>query len=451
MASTVLTRTPSSNGSQRIMTFSTWLKRGDLGISNAFFSTGSNSSNVFAIYFTSEFASGKADSLQMEYYNGSTNYYIRTNRKFRDTSAWYHIVGVLDTTDATQSNRMRLYVNNLEETSFDASAYPTQNFDVQYLNSTSYQNNVGNYVGGSYFGGSLAHTHFIDGTVYSPSDFGETDATTGIWKPKTAPSVTYGTNGFFLKFENSGSMGTDSSGNANNFTVNGTMTQTIDTPSNVFATYNPLNSTGNGTEPTYSIGNLQSVSPSSGGGFVGSSTLGVSSGKYYFEIQRSAGTSSNVYIGIGDEKQTREIARQSASAVFIGNAVYYKPDDGNKVVVTNGSGVESSYGDTYGNGDIIGIALNMDDNEVTFYKNGTAQNSGTAISIPTPDGACFLNVVNGADTTDTFQVNFGNGYFGTTAVASAQNPDDGIGIFEFTPPTGYKALCTKSINAQEYN
>ena len=419
-------------------TFSAWIKKSRKQSVHIFGGGQSNQTGGGHSYL------GLISEFYGTYYDGSSSQWaVISNAKHRDVSGWYHYMFVYDSAQATASNRIKGYINGEQITSFDTASYPSQNYSTMWNN-----NGITHYIGrrgqSQDFEGSLSHIHFCDGYAYSASDFGETDATTGEWKIKVDPSVSYGNNGFWL-FKNDASM-TDQSGNGNNFTLSGSITKTEDNPSNVFATFNPLNSTGNGTEPTYSIGNLQSVSPSSGGGFVGSSTLGVSSGKYYFEIQRSAGTSSNVYIGIGDEKQTREIARQSASAVFIGNAVYYKPDDGNKVVVTNGNGVESSYGNTYGNGDIIGIALNMDDNEITFYKNGTAQNSGTAISIPTPDGACFLNVINGSDTADTFQVNFGNGYFGTTAVSSAGTNASNNGIFEYNVPSGYTALSTKGLN-----
>ena len=444
MASTVLTRTPSSNGSQRIMTFSTWLKRGGLG-GKTFFSTGSNSTNVFGLYFTG------ADLLQQEYYNGSTNYYLRTNRKFRDTNAWYHLVLTLDTTDATQSNRMRIYVNGVEETSFDAAFYPTQNFDVQYLNSTSYQNNVGNYVGSSYFDGELAHTHFIDGTVYTPSTFGETDSETGIWKPKTNPSVTYGTNGFFLKFENSASMGTDSSGNSNNFTVGGgTLTQTIDTPSNVFATMNPLDNFYSGY--SFSNGNTTVALDNINERYV-LGNLGMSSGKYYFEakyVTKSGDTYSK--IGIESIMKNASNGYEADSYGYRGEPVGYK--------VNNGT--FTTWGNSYTTGDIIGVAVDLDNNYIYFSKNGTWQESGdptsgssgtgAAFSLGTPSSGFYFPAVGKEDgDTCTWSFNFGNGYFGTTAVSSAQNPDDGIGIFEYDVPTGYRALCTKSINAQEYS
>ena len=292
----------------------------------------------------------------------------------------------------------------------------------------------------------MSHIHFTEGYAYTPSTFGETDATTGIWKPKASPSVTYGTNGFFLKFDNSGNMGLDSSGQSNNFTTNGTIIQNKDTPSNVFATLNPLN-VPTSNAPTFSNVNSKGTSNSSGK-FIGSSTIGVSSGKWYMEVKVTEQSGSNSYVGVADEGGTTENARNNGNGY--GNGILYRTN-GQYRSSTNGSTTDVSYGNSYAEGDIIGIALNCDDNEIVFYKNGTAQNSGTAISIPTPDGFLFLNISLGSAAEESFEVNFGNGYFGTTAVTSAQNPDDGIGIFEYSVPTGYKALCTKSINAQEYS
>ena len=156
--------------------------------------------------------------------------------------------------------RIKIYINGEQITSFSSSTNPTQNTDYGWNQASNH------FIGstgqpGGYYNGSMSHFHFIDGTAYEASDFGETDSTTGIWKPKTAPSVTYGTNGFFLKFENSGAFGTDSSGNSNTFTVNGTMTQTIDTPSNVFANWNPLANFNNTL--TFSKGNLTAIANSS--------------------------------------------------------------------------------------------------------------------------------------------------------------------------------------------
>jgi hypothetical protein len=229
MASTYLTRTLGSGDTQE-WTISFWTKK--MMASGSLLSVGT-SGNYDQIYFNAD---------KFAYYSatgGTDDFFIYSEQVFRDSSAWYHIVLAIDTTQATSSNRAKLYVNGEQVTTFDGSnVYPSQNFNVR-INSSS-QHNIGNRIYSSdfNFNGSMAHVHFIDGTAYDASTFGQTDATTGIWKPKTAPSVTYGTNGFFLKFENSAAFGTDSSGNDNTFTVNGTMTQTVDTPSNVFCTFN---------------------------------------------------------------------------------------------------------------------------------------------------------------------------------------------------------------------
>ena len=444
MASTYLTRTPSGDGNRKTMTFSFWFKRSILGSTERIFSTWSNSAaNQFWIRWTSS-----NELYLVSYTSSSFTTQLITTQLFRDVSAWYHIVIAYDTTQATASNRIKLYVNGTQVTTFSTETYPTQNLDTEWNRSSAPNIIGGEPTGGNgeYISGSMSHVHFIDGTAYDASAFGETDATTGIWKPKTAPSVTYGTNGFFLKFENSGSMGTDSSGNANNFTVNGTMTQTIDTPSNFFATLNPLDNFY--CAGTFSNGNNTIVTGSSEYSYV-RGTLGVSQGKWYYEAKAVATSSANTWYSIGwsgnsPNGTTTPLGNQS-------DAVAYQGQNGTIRINT----VETSTGTTFTTGDIIGTALDLDNNLVYFYKNGTLVNSGgTSItaSASTTNGIWCPAVGDFDGTgTKTWSANFGNGYFGTTPVASAQNPDDGIGIFEYTVPTGYKALCTKSINAQEYS
>ena len=439
MASTYLTRTPSSAGTQTKATISVWLKRANLTSNQCYFSTGNN--NVVFKFVSN-------DKLTVYDYNGvSMDLELTTTQLFRDTSAWYHIVVSLDSTQATASDRAKLYVNGSLISNFDSTTYPTQNYNFK-VNGTL-EHFIGRLSGLSqYFDGSLAHFHNIDGTAYDASAFGETDATTGIWKPKTAPSVTYGTNGFFLKFENSGAFGTDSSGNGNNLTVNGTMTQTIDTPSNVFATGNPLykwnynlSSTNGNTSFSGSTTQWQGMS----------STLGISKGKYYYEAKFTSATNITDWVigfmGLEDYNLTNATRNLVGFYNFDGGEIW-TADAVNNTATTN------DYG-TFSNGDIIGVALDYDNETISIYKNGSAMITnfnygavGTSTSLKggkaiTP---VFVNYGSGG-----LSVNFGNGYFGTTAVASAQNPDDGIGIFEYSVPTGYKALCTKSINAQEYD
>jgi len=451
MASTSLSRTPSSNGNKKTFTISSWVKISTTSSEKSISHAGTTGGNYTLFDFNS---SNQLRAIWTS--GGSTLANVSTNAVYRDTNAWYHVVFAVDTTQATSSDRIKFYVNGEQITSFSSSTYPSQNTDT-FHNDTSYANNVGKYIstGGSdtsFFDGSMGHYHFIDGTAYDASAFGETDATTGIWKPKTAPSVTYGTNGFFLKFENSGSMGTDSSGNVNNFSVNGNLTQTIDTPSNVFATLNTLikPTTDN---LTIENGNLSRTNGTSAAWTQIYTTIGASSGKWYFEAKIDSTSNSDGFLfGIADVDSFN-----NSSGVNIGTVTrnYLYQSNGNKRT----SGTDTSFGDTLTTGDIVGVAFDLDNNYIYFSKNGTWQNSGDPTSGASGTGSAF-SITSGYTycpafatyyTTDDFSANFGNGYFGTTAVSSAENPDDGIGIFEYDVPTGYKALCTKSINAQEYS
>jgi len=442
MASTYLSRTPSSAGDRRTFTASFWVKRSAIGATqrlwNAGTSIGTNNDNVSSLLFESN------DTLKFfGEISASVSFTIQTTQVFRDPSAWYHIVLEVDTTQATASDRVKIYINGEQITDFGTETYMAQNTDT-FFNATNLH--VISYVGGSYFDGSMAHFHFIDGTAYDADTFGQTDATTGIWSPKFAPSVTYGTNGFFLKFENSGAFGTDSSGNGNTFTVNGTMTQTIDTPTNVFATMNPLIKP---SSITYSNGN-NTLTGSNATNYSENtiSTLGVSSGKYYWETKyKTAASNSNPTIGIATlENHIGNVNNTNESGYAI---VRF---DGE--VYVDGTNTLSSYWSSNPTaGDIIMHALDMDNGKFYLGINGTWQNSadpvaGTGALTSNRSGtqASCVRYLDGV-----WEYNFGNGFFGTTAVSSAQNPDDGIGIFEYDVPTGFRALCTKSINAQEYD
>jgi len=449
MASTYLSKTFSTPTSSKIFTFSFWVKK----------SQGSQSDDM---HIFNNYVSGTSrltcaidgnENFKIENNNGAYNLRFITDAEYRDVNGFYHFVISVDTTQATESNRVKIYVNGVQETSFSTATYPSQNDDIKVPDG-SHTMYIGTFTGSAQFwDGSMTHVHFIDGTAYDASTFGETDATTGIWKPKTAPSVTYGTNGFFLKFENSGAFGTDSSGNGNNFTVNGTMTQTIDTPSNVFATLNPLDNfysghgltNGNTRTSSSTLTNYQSPILS---------TLGAASGKYYAECKVIQTSTAYSKIGIG----ATQITGTNQGFGSLSNQYVYNGETGAITGQSNGA--------TYTDGDIVGIAVDLDNNKLYFSKNGTFQNSGDPTSGATGTGASSITAASstalgfyffgcgdiaGDSPQAIWEWNFGNGYFGTTAVSSAQNPDDGIGIFEFSPPTGYKALCTKSINSQEYD
>ena len=458
MASTYLNRTIGSSSTLSTKaTISFWVKKSLIDSSTNFYGILSSNGGWDN---GSGFAIGWREDL-LVWYNlaNGTGYRTYTNRKFRDTSAFYHIVYKIDTTQASMQDRVTLYVNGEDQGDLTSNgsittAMPSQNANLYYFldNGDTCQIARGGNAGSTYFDGLMTHFHFIDGTAYPASTFGETDSLTGIWKPITSPSVTYGTNGFFLKFANSGSMGTDSSGEGNDFTVTGNLTQTQDTPSNVFATGNPLAQLSVGT---LSNGNntITGSNTTNYYGFI-SSTLGMSSGKYYAEFKKISGT-SGTDIGISDNPNSSGL---NASDYLGVGAYQWSYDGGSGNVRNNGS--SSAYGNSYTDGDIVGIALDLDNNKLYFSKNGTWQNSGDptsgatgtgAISItaPTSTNTGIYHFAFGDNAGSSFAVisaNFGNGYFGTTAVASAGTNASGIGIFEYDVPTGYTALSTKGLN-----
>jgi hypothetical protein len=456
MASTYLSDTHGSTGNRRIFTHSFWLKRASI--------TGGGGTAQYIFHDGFGYLSGdwdfiafNDDNIQISELDSNASAYaynLKTNTVYRDLNAWYHIVIAFDTTQATSSDRIKLWVNGEQVTSFGTSTYPSQNFETQ-VNVGSNPLRIGNSTGSQYFNGSMTHYHFIDGTAYDASAFGETDATTGIWKPKTAPSVTYGTNGFFLKFENSGTMGTDSSPNGNNFTVNGSLTQTVDTPSNVFATLNGINvGGGNSTlsngNTTYSLSNFS---------YNTRSTLGMPSGKFYWEQKVNA--TSDVRIGLCTSGFTTNLDTDNANA-------YYGGSGGGGVYVLN-SAPSTSWQrtnndtsrniDTYstaiasGSTSILMGAVDVDAGKLWVGVDGVWMNSGNPATGAnaqitfTNNSGDELQIFAGYGTSSArvSSFNFGNGYFGTTAVASAGLNGNGA-IFEYDVPTGYYALNTKNIN-----
>ena len=446
MASTYLTRTPSSNGNLDKWTLSVWVKKSKIqvGATGAQYIASAGTASIQnTVYFDNN------DRLIIEYYKADVgNYYKKTNKVFRDTSAWYHIVAVWDTGNATAEDRMRLYVNGERETSWQSSADPGQDLDG-FWNSTSYANNIGQLSGGtSRFDGLMSHLHFIDGTVYTPSTFGSTDSTTGEWKINTSPSVTYGTNGFFILKD--GNSVTDQSGNSNNLTASGNLTNTEDCPSNVFATLNPLTrqvAAQLASSPTNGSTTLTSGSGSAWGTLL--STIGASSGKYYCEAKLIT-LGSYARLGICDMSVSQQ---NSADSWFVGQtsgSAQYGYNSGNGNLYTNAG--DSSYGNSFTAGDIIGIAMDLDNSKLYFHKNGTYQNSGVPTSGSTGTGATSITAdktygfaISGYAST-VWNVNFGNGYFGTTAISSEGTNASGIGKFEYDVPTGYTALSTKGLN-----
>jgi hypothetical protein len=452
MASARLTKTTSSS-TGKIFTISVWLKKADNAANSMIFHLTSDSNTNKYVEVASK--SGYAIDFQLRNgTSGDNGTYLRRRltRLFRDVNGWYHLVIRFDSTNSTAADRARIYVNGEQATDVDQDSTPDVplNFVSDLNNANSNLSLAGSVGGSNYLNGQLAHFHFTDGYSYAPTEFGETDATTGIWKPKTSPSVTYGTNGFFLKFDNSGNMGLDSSGQGNNFTTNGTIIQNKDTPSNVFCTMNPLMINPSATNTFANTNNTVTINATDA--CVGA-TLGASSGKYYWEQKWTQQGANDRWGVCPDDAAMTAHPRTTGIGWDTATSQFY----------LLGSAVSGSWGGSIGTSEIIQIALDLDNGALYLGVNGTYRNSGNPTSGSSRTGAVNFSSSSlvgkyllpafgkGNQDNSTMQYNFGNGYFGTTAVSSAQNPDDGIGIFEYDVPAGYRALCTKSINAEEYS
>ena len=443
MASTRLHRTPSSSSNQVKWTWSGWIKKCTNSLSGCLFCAFTDANNYTELDMGSN---------QIDYYNvtgGGVDARRTTSAYQRDPGAWYHVVVVWDSANATPGDRMKVYINGVEQTAFSATTDPSSSLN-SIMNSTAPQEIGARALGTTtFFNGYMAHVHFCDGQAYAASDFGETDSTSGIWIAKTSPSVSYGTNGYFLKFA-SGALGTDSSGNGNNMTVVGDLNHNKDNPDNNFATLNP-NYPSNGyssQSPTFANGNntLTTVNASSQWG-ISPSTVALSTGKWYAECKISA-TSGDTLVGI--------LSYNWAADQYLG---YYSGDYGyysSNGQIQNDGG--SAYGDTYTTADIIGIYLDLDNNKLYFAKNGTIQNSGTGFTITAAADTNKESYMLAAQEWNssgngTFQWNFGNGYFGTDLIASASADAGGEGQFKYNPSTGtfdgsskdFRAICTNNI------
>lgn len=445
MATTQFTFTQSAGTSAKKFTVSMWWKPGTISTAQGLWGCGTGTSDAVSIHYTN------ADKLSLETFDGSLNPKLETNRLFRDPSAWYHLVFSIDTTDSDADERLKIWINGVEETSFTTDTTITQDSDIPGWSAASDVMKIGNrwLDGDAYFDGLMAHVHVIDGTIYAASAFGETDSTSGIWVAKTSPSVTYGTNGGFYKFV-SGALTTDSSGESNTLTSVGTPTTTKDTPDNNFATLNSVYPSNGFTSqsPTWSNGNNTfATSNASSQWGISPSTIGLSTGKWYAECKISA-TSGETLVGI--------LSSNWGSNTYLGlDATDYGYYAGNGEIRNDGG---TAYGNSYTAGDIIGIYLDLDNNKLYFGKNGTIQNSGTGFSITAPastDKGLYLLAAQewNSSGNGTFQWNFGNGYFGTTAVSSGVADAGGEGTFEYDPSSGtfdgsskdFRAICTANL------
>ena len=415
-----LSRTPASAGNRQKFTWSGWIKRGNISQYGFIFVVGDATNHDFLLLRDTNVLEAGG-----EY--GSTNYRIRTSALLRDPSAWYHIVWSVDTTQATGGDRQKLYVNGVLQTVTNYTTVYPQNQNT-YVNSTS-AHRIGTYLtGSSSFDGYMAEVHFTDGTAYTADDFGELKS--GIWIPKE-PSVTYGTNGFKLTFEDSSSIGDDTSGEGNDWTVNNLVASDVvpDSPTNNFCVLNTIYKGENTTHTLYE-GNLKWEST---GDDRMHGTVGITSGKWYWEGYYLTASGTNLYMGV----------RNSDSILVTDGASFYRTSAGEIWV----NGASSQTGVTAAvQTDVIGIAFNADDGELSVYLNGS-QIGSTATGI-TIDAAGMMPFVGNGNGSGTKRVVFNFGQDSTFAgnITAGGNTDaNGIGDFKYTVPSSYLALCTSNL------
>ena len=437
-----LRRTPSSEGNRKTWTFSTWCKRHRLGLGGSS-GTGSNWNIIMGAAKTSgwsdnshywSFGFSNDDAITC---GGWVNNFRVTNRRFRDTAAWYHLVLQVDTTQSTAGNRTKIFVNGVQETSFSTSYDPSQNYDLainntvpQSISDTAYDSGTGPY----HFDGYLAETHFFDGAVVAPSEFGETDSDTGQWIPKEyTGTASYGTNGYYMKYA-SGAIGTDSSGQGNNYTTTNLANSDVvlDSPTNNFPV---LNYNNTGSNMTLTQGGLKTTASGWADTFP---TIKVPhTGKWYWELANT--TDGNGYFGIWTDDYTETDAGQDfgtgKQATSPGNL----------------SGVSGYFSSAWSNGDIISMAVDCDNGKLWWAKNGTWGGTNGNPATGANQGLTFTatdnwNIILAGASGFVADMNFGqNGTFCGTKTAQGNADGAGVGNFYYAPPSGFKALCTKNL------
>jgi hypothetical protein len=431
-ASAYLNRTPATTTNQKTWTWSGWVKLGSLSSTPVLLCQYTDGVNQTQIQLR---AGGGGNDYQIRFYDYTASTFtsnVYWSPLYRDPSSWYHIVFVADTTQATDTNRLKLYVNGVQVTSTTSATWPAQNTDLRINLAAPHFINANG--AGVTYEGYLAEVNFIDGQALTPSYFGAYDGTTGVWQPAHY-NGTYGTNGFYLPFTNTTStttLGYDSSGNGNNWTTNNislTTGVTYDSMTDVptltsataanFAVLNPLDKVGSGA---LTGGNLD-YTTSSGTYDPLRGTVGISSGKWYWEVTCTAtsGASQNTFaIGLASQSTNINAANWYVGADAASYCYYGVSGD----KYNNNS--STAYGASYTTGDVIGVALDMDAGTLVFYKNNTSQ------------GTAFSSLVG------TFMPAFSDGATsGTTSVAFnfGQRP------FSYTPPSGFVALNTYNLPA----
>mgnify|MGYP003148478330 CR=1 FL=1 len=415
-----------SDGSLTTWTFSLWLKRTELSHACIFYSQGGTG----RVRFESD------DTFSFMYKSGHE---LTTSRRFRDTSAWYHIVIAVDTTQGTASNRIKIYINGVQETMSGTQPDEDEASDFGEFGSVTAQ--LGQFSEGSYyFAGYMAEFYWIDGTAEAPTAFGEFDEDTGIWKPKKYTG-SFGSEGAYLDFADSGNLGDDESGNGNDYAEQNIAAadQATDTPTNNFCVLSTLWTYAHGNTISEGSTKIYGAANDWGGG---KASFGLTAGKWYWEIEQLA--AGNTFMGLQTDGDSN-IGSGNAQSHNI-SVVFYT--DGT-LQYSGGSETTTSASNSIGANSIVGFALDLDSGTQTIK----IYLDGSLITTFGSSGTCNLSTYNIEDTTvfpfvalydRTVNMNFGG--YTVTSISSAQADANGYGTFEHAPPTGYYAVCTKNLS-----
>ena len=437
-----LSRTPGSDGNRKTWTFSTWIKRGNIGIGNPINVFGGEDGGSRYSDIMIGTPSGADDTFWFKQDTGTVAE-LRSTMKLRDTAAWYHLVFTYDSTDSTAADRMKMYVNGVRLTSFVTNTNAGSNVD-SYVNTSGDPNYIGIYQASSKkLDAYLCETVLIDGTALAADSFGEFDSDSGIWKPIDVSGLTFGTNGFYLDFEDSSALGNDAAG-SNNFTVNNltAIDQSTDTCTNNFATWNNL--LGIQIPDTFSESNLV-LTMGQNAWRTTFSTIAASSGKFYAEVKWVTGSEFTAGFGNAQsysvDQDLNDLVADPGGDGYV--SVIYK----NGALYENGSNTSTGYS-TYSSGDIIMLAMDLDNYKLylgvggTWGKSGDPAGNSNGVAIPSANQGDFFHFAVSTYGNTQASGNFGSPQF---SISSGNTDGNGYGNFEYAVPSGFFSLNSKNL------